>query len=145
MNEDLLIGKYRAIVVNNNDPKNMGRITVMCPSALGDYESTWCIPCIPTLGDNIGIMRIPKVGEAVWVEFEGGSPNYPIWTGGWSVPNSCPNTLDNQYVIKIGQSTLTIKETGELSYNVNSRQVLKIDNNGIVIKGNLKVEGTITN
>lgn len=80
-------GKYRAKVTNNKDldPVNgkMGRIKVKCPSVLGDSESNWCMPCFPYAGNNIGHIFIPNVGDTVWIEFEEGDPDKPIWVGNW--------------------------------------------------------------
>lgn len=78
-------GKYRAKVVDVNDPHQRGRIRVMCPRVLGDAKSSWCEPCVPVAYDYGGDFAIPKVGEFVWVEFEEGDSNKPIYTGGlWS-------------------------------------------------------------
>jgi len=71
-------GKYRAFVTKNVDPMKMGRIKVKCPAVLGDYESAWALPCLPPKVKNL-----PSVGELVWVEFEEGNPDLPIWTGVW--------------------------------------------------------------
>jgi len=82
-------GKYRAQVVDVQDPQKRGRIRVMCPKVLGEAKSSWCEPCIPVAYDKGGDFAIPKVGEFVWVEFEEGNSNKPIYTGGlWSTDNS---------------------------------------------------------
>lgn len=83
-------GKYRAIVCDNKDPENMGRIKVQCPKVLGDYQSGWCLPCTPMAMDDGGFLYIPSVNEIVWVEFEEGNPSKPIYTGGWWIPNRSP-------------------------------------------------------
>lgn len=88
-------GKYRAQVVDVQDPHKRGRIRVMCPKVLGDAKSSWCEPCIPVAYDKGGDFAIPKLGEFVWVEFEEGNPNKPIYTGGlWSVYNSPSPTYE---------------------------------------------------
>jgi len=74
-------GKYRARVINNKDPKKMGRIKVECPKVLGKFESEWCLPCFPYGADGIGTIQIPREGYLVWIEFEEGDPDKPIWTG----------------------------------------------------------------
>ena len=82
MAQPCFYGKYRAKVVDVNDPQKRGRIRVMCPRVLREAKSSWCEPCIPVAYDYGGDFAIPKVGEFVWVEFEGGDPNKPIYTGG---------------------------------------------------------------
>lgn len=88
--ENKYYGKYRAIVKDINDPERRGRIRVECPSVLGTYLSAWCEPCIPYATDFAGDFYVPPINEAIWVEFEEGDPNKPIWNGGWYRPNSSP-------------------------------------------------------
>lgn len=77
-----LYGKYRGLVVDRNDPKRMGRLLVTVPSLFG-VASVWAEPCFPWTGPNAGQIHIPPVNAGVWVEFEAGDPNRPIWSGGW--------------------------------------------------------------
>jgi hypothetical protein len=76
-------GKYRGIVVSNVDPLMLARLQVQVPAVLGDVTTGWALPCLPFTGDGVGFHVVPEAGAAVWVEFEGGDPSYPIWTGGW--------------------------------------------------------------
>ena len=88
-------GKYRAKVVDVKDPEQRGRIRVLCPKVLGEAKSAWCEPCVPVAYDLGGDFAIPKVGEFVWVEFEEGNPNKPIYTGGlWSNKKSPSSSYD---------------------------------------------------
>ncbi len=84
-------GKYRATVVNNIDPMQIGRIQVIVPDVSGLIPSTWAMPCIPMAGKQMGTYFVPQVGAGVWVEFEQGDPDYPIWVGGfWGTPAEVP-------------------------------------------------------
>lgn len=83
-------GKYRAKVQKVDDPEKRGRIRVLCPKVLGEAVSNWCEPCIPVAYKFGGDFAIPKVGETVWIEFEAGDVNKPIWTGGWWCQNGAP-------------------------------------------------------
>ena len=74
-------GKYRGQVENNVDPQQMGRIQVSVPAVLGQGSLSWAMPCTPYAGSGVGFFAIPPVGANVWVEFEGGDPDYPIWSG----------------------------------------------------------------
>jgi hypothetical protein len=76
-------GKYRGTVVNNVDPMQMGRLTVQVPDVKGLIPSTWAMPCFPITGKQMGAYSIPQIGAGVWVEFEQGDPDYPIWSGCW--------------------------------------------------------------
>lgn len=75
-------GKYRATVLNNLDPQMQGRIQVQLGDQYGMFPSTWALPCFPFAGKGqAGMVALPAIGSLVWVEFEAGDPDYPIWTG----------------------------------------------------------------
>jgi hypothetical protein len=76
-------GKYRGIVVDNKDPRRLGRLTVRVPSVLGpDVVTGWAKACVPYGGaDQQGFLFIPAPGAGVWVEFEEGDLEFPIWSG----------------------------------------------------------------
>jgi uncharacterized protein involved in type VI secretion and phage assembly len=76
-------GKYRGLVLNNVDPLQKGRLLVQVPDVLALSTSSWAMPCVPIAGPQMGVYVIPIIGSGVWVEFEGGNPDYPIWTGGF--------------------------------------------------------------
>ncbi len=76
-------GKYRGMVVNNIDPMQIGRLMLQVPAVLGEIPSSWAMPCFPVTGHQMGFWSIPQIGTGVWVEFESGDPDYPIWTGAW--------------------------------------------------------------
>jgi len=78
-----LYGKYRATVVNNVDPLQIGRIQVMVPDVAGFVPSTWAMPCVPLAGINTGMFTVPMIGSGVWIEFERGDADYPVWVGGY--------------------------------------------------------------
>ena len=76
-------GKYRATVRNNLDPLLIGRVLVEVPDVGGNLLSSWALPCLPGAGPNMGLFTVPPVGAGVWVEFERGDPDHPIWVGGY--------------------------------------------------------------
>lgn len=76
-------GKYGGIVVDDQDPENRGRLRVQVPDVMSDVDSSWARPCVPYAGASVGLWHIPPVGAAVWVEFEKGELDLPIWTGCW--------------------------------------------------------------
>jgi len=76
-------GKHRGTVLNNIDPLQMGRIQVQVPDVLGMGISSWAMPCVPIAGKQSGVYVVPSIGSKVWVEFEGGDSDYPIWCGGF--------------------------------------------------------------
>lgn len=74
-------GKYRGTVINNVDPQQTGRIMAQVPDVLGVSISSWAMPCVPFGGLLAGMVAIPPIGAGVWIEFEQGDLDYPIWTG----------------------------------------------------------------
>jgi type VI secretion system (T6SS) baseplate-like injector VgrG len=74
-------GKYRGTVTGNVDPLRLARLQVSCPAVLGDGRLSWALPCVPYAGPGVGLVALPPVGAAVWVEFEAGDPDRPIWSG----------------------------------------------------------------
>lgn len=79
-------GKYRGSVENNIDPLGLGRVQVSVPDVMGDGALGWAMPCFPGAGPGVGLFAMPPVGANVWVEFERGDPDYPIYAGGfWGV------------------------------------------------------------
>lgn len=75
------LGKYRGMVLNNIDPMQQGRLMVQVPDVAGLAPTSWAMPCVPVAGLQNGMFALPMIGAGVWVEFEGGNPEYPIWTG----------------------------------------------------------------
>ena len=76
-----LYGKYRGTVLDNIDPLGQGRIIAEVPDALGLAPSTWAEACAPLAGVQSGVWLAPQIGAGVWIEFERGDPNFPIWSG----------------------------------------------------------------
>jgi uncharacterized protein involved in type VI secretion and phage assembly len=86
-----LYGKYRGTVVNNIDPMQLGRIQAMVSDVAGLIPGTWAMPCVPAAGINTGFFTVPMIGAGVWIEFERGDPDYPIWVGGfWGTTAELP-------------------------------------------------------
>jgi hypothetical protein len=76
-------GKYAGTVVGIN-PETPWLLKLTVPDVLAYVESAWAEPCLP-LSAGIGLESafyfVPPLGAGVWVEFEYGDPNRPIWVG----------------------------------------------------------------
>jgi uncharacterized protein involved in type VI secretion and phage assembly len=84
-------GKYRGTVVNNVDVMQMGRLMAIVPDVSAVALTSWCMPCVPVAGIQSGVFTVPPIGAGVWIEFEQGDPDYPIWTGcSWGSPAEVP-------------------------------------------------------
>ena len=105
-------GKYRGKVENNIDPMQLGRIQISVPAVLGDGRMSWAMPCVPYAGNMVGFFAIPPSGANVWVEFEGGSPDYPIWSGCFWGKGEVPaaGALAGMKVFKTDAGTITMND-----------------------------------
>ena len=86
-------GKTRGTVTSADDPASRGRLRVQV-SLGGPAVEVWAEACVPYAGDKNGAFAIPPVGAGVWVEFEQGDPDRPIWTGCWWKEGEIGGALD---------------------------------------------------
>ena len=123
-------GKYRGKVENNVDPNERGRIQVSVPAVLVDSRLSWAMPCVPYAGPGVGFFAIPPQNASVWIEFEGGDPDRPIWTGCfWDTNDSVPASpaLAEKKVWKTDTCTLTLDDTnGASGVTIQTRDGMKI-------------------
>jgi uncharacterized protein involved in type VI secretion and phage assembly len=138
-------GKYRGTVINNVDPMQMGRIQAMVPDVSNVIPSSWAMPCFPVTGKQMGAWMIPQVGTGVWIEFEQGDPDYPIWSGCWfgsaaEVPTlalAAPPAVPNFVIQTQGQNTIMISDvpgpTGGILLKTTTGAMIAINDVGITI------------
>jgi uncharacterized protein involved in type VI secretion and phage assembly len=140
-------GKYRGTVFNNLDPLQLGRIQVMVPDVLGLTPSSWAMPCVPIAGKQEGTFFVPQIGAGVWVEFEQGEPDYPIWVGGfWGVAAEIPALAlappapppgQNIVIQTTGQNTLLLSDvpgpTGGIMLRSTTGAMVLVNDMGITI------------
>jgi hypothetical protein len=103
-------GKYRGKVMSTIDPLQQGRLQVSCPALLGDNRLMWAMPCVPYAGPGVGWFFLPPVGANIWLEFEGGDLDYPIWSGCFWGTGEAPvkPAVAETKVLKTDGVTLTI-------------------------------------
>lgn len=114
MAERRFYGKYRGTVSNNVDPLAQGRLQVSVPAITPSSSLNWAMPCVPYAGSGVGFYFIPPNGANVWVEFEAGDPNYPIWSGGfWGTGEAPVTPVEAPLVhrLKTDYATITIDAT----------------------------------
>jgi len=131
-------GKYRGKVESNTDPNQMGRLQVSCAAVLGEGKNSWALPCVPYAGKGVGFFALPPKGANIWVEFEGGDPDYPIWSGCFWGKGEAPAkpAKAEMKVIKTDAVTLTINDTkGSFTLETKSPPLKMVfDSKGIEIK-----------
>jgi uncharacterized protein involved in type VI secretion and phage assembly len=138
-------GKYRGAVIDNADPLQIGRLLVQVPDVSNVIPSTWAMPCVPFTGNQCGFFVVPPVGAGVWIEFEQGDSDYPIWTGGfWGSASEVPALAlagspgVQQIVIQsFAGNTLMISDvpgsTGGILLKSNTGASIAINDTGITI------------
>jgi hypothetical protein len=106
-------GKYRGMATDNKDPMMIGRIRARVPAIFGDNDSGWALPCLPFAGKSVGFFFVPPIGAKVWIEFEGGNPDQPIWSGCFWGVGEAPeiSSVPEIKVIKTDFATIMINDT----------------------------------
>lgn len=149
-------GKYRGTVINNVDPMQMGRLMVQVPDVSNVLPSTWAMPCAPFAGAQSGSVAVPPVGASVWVEFEQGNSDYPIWSGCFwgsaaEVPAmalAAPPGVQAIVLQSVGQNTLMISDvpgpTGGILIKSSSGAMIAINDIGITISNGQGATITLT-
>ena len=141
-------GKYRGKVENNVDPMMLGRVQVSVAAVLGDGTLSWALPCAPYGGSGVGFFAVPPVGANIWVEFEGGNPEQPIWSGCFWGAGELPSEalLPQVKVFKTDTATLTLSDlpgSGGITIETKSGKKIKMDMMSIEItdgKWSIKLE-----
>jgi uncharacterized protein involved in type VI secretion and phage assembly len=139
-------GKYRGIVTDNRDDKNLGRIRARVPEVLGNVQSGWALPASPFAGDGIGLFAVPPLGSGVWVEFEAGDVSRPVWSGCWWGEGQLPDgaTPAIRTLKTSSGHTITLDDTeGSERLEIKDKHGAKIvmDASGIEIsKGSQKIK-----
>ncbi len=142
-------GKYRGIVTDNRDPQRKGRVQARVPSLRGDSETTWALPCMPYAGDQVGWFMIPPISASVWIEFENGDWDSPVWSGCfWDDEDDPPASDPDTKMIKTDGVTITIDDSqssGAITIETSDRLKIVMDSNGIEINNgqgaSLKLSG----
>lgn len=148
-------GLYPALVTDNQDPDNQGRVRVKLPWSPDNdgaaYEN-WARLATMMAGANRGSWFVPDVDDEVLVGFEAGDPRRPYVLGMlWNGSDAPPETMDSDNNIKsivsragirialddsTGAVKLTLSTPGghSLVFDDAARAVTAKDSNGNIIK-----------
>jgi uncharacterized protein involved in type VI secretion and phage assembly len=139
-------GKYRGKVTHNDDPDGLGRIQATVLEVYGKNDSPWAWPCVPYAGNGVGLMLLPPKGAWVWMEFEHGKPDVPIWSGCfWETGQAPkPQTIPTNPALKLlktdsvtisiddqnpGQGSIVIQTAAKASLTIQGNTIT-LDNAG---------------
>lgn len=143
------IGKYKGTVLNNVDPQMQGRLLLSVPDVLSLLPTTWAEPCVPLAGPTgppMGVYMVPPIGAGVWVEFEHGDPDHPIWVGcRWGMASDVPPLAKTGLPISpnivfqtAGQNSLVISDlpgpTGGIMLKSATGAFIIVNDTGIYIQ-----------
>lgn len=139
----LYYGSYRSEVLENADANNQGRIRVRVHE-LGDTGRTSRIayPKIGFGGNGHGLKSSPVVGDWVWVEFEGGRIDCPVWVGGvWpkdGIPEALRDPKSHGWITPRGHQILLDERDGEEFIRVKHRagSLIEFDKDGNILISN---------
>jgi len=144
------LGKFRGVVTDNRDPLMLGRLRARVQDVLGDNDSGWALPSLPYAGRGVGLFLVPPVDASVWIEFEHGDPDYPIWTGCFWSQGELPATpaVAEMKVLKTDSGTITINDLpgiGGITIETGAGMKIVINMQGIEINdgigGSIKLTG----
>ena len=149
-------GKYRGTVVNNIDPLQIGRIQAVVTDVSNLVPTSWAMPSLPIAGKQMGVYAIPQVGAGVWVEFEQGDPDYPIWSGGyWGAVAEVPvlalaglPASPNIVLQTTGQNSIVVSDvpglTGGIMLKTPTGAMIVVSDTGIIISNGKGATITLT-
>jgi hypothetical protein len=70
-------GVYRGVVKDTNDPDGLGRVRAVIPQVLLTELSGWM-----WVAKEVSLTtKSVKIGQGIWVQFEGGDPSFPVGVG----------------------------------------------------------------
>lgn len=91
---------YRAFVYSNDDPDNLNRLQLLVPHVNPRVaDETWAYPRNTYSGNGYGVHLLPKKGDMVWVEYEYGNLDYPVWSFGHFGENQKPEEFTDSNTI----------------------------------------------
>jgi len=129
-------GKYRGIVESLDDPLGIGRLQARVPNITGSESCGWALPALPFAGKSCGFFALPPVGSGVWIEFEQGDIDHPIWSGCYflnkdDLPSKLTQNKGQQVVLATASGLTLLLDDGQKRItltNANGQKIVISDN-----------------
>lgn len=146
--------KYVGKVVDNNDPKKLGRLKVSVPNVYGNIGKDsliWAEPSFPYGGSNdTGIFFIPEIGSLVEVTFTDGSPYKPVWCGSIyreegnvNIPVAAAANYPDRKIIRTKTGYLLFDDKDKfIELKHESGSLIRITDSGSIVLQNNDMSGT---
>jgi hypothetical protein len=116
-------GKYRATVIDNEDTERRGLLRVSVPDVFGQDVEVIAEACLP-----YGQYFVPPNESVVFVEFEAGDPERPLWV---AVPMTDAQktraTPDNVLITHTGDAIISIGADGGILLSSPSGSFVQLD------------------
>lgn len=88
---DKYYGKYAGFAAEEVEPDAHGAIMVEIPGFTRAGFPVRARPCLP-----YAHFFVPHAGARLWIEFEGGNRDFPLWVGAWYPADSAPEEVRAQ-------------------------------------------------
>jgi hypothetical protein len=137
---------FSALVVENNDPKQKGRIKIRIDGLHSDVPNgdlPWALPLI-----NLSVLDIPQKNKNVWVQFQQGKESEPVYLGyilktnmynGTVLAEDYPDTRG----FYDGTNWITINyKTGKIEIHNATSQIV-LNDSGITINSDAELNITV--
>lgn len=125
-----------AVVVQVEDPEQLGRVKVMFPTC-GEIESDWLPVVLPGLGKDKGLVALPDTDDRVLVLCPGGDPSLGLVLGGLPDPENPPDAPTHSagaahYLFRTstGQELKLDRKNGKVSLSNQAAGKLEITRSG---------------
>ena len=131
-------GLYRGTVSSNTDPMMLGRLQVGVSGISDAISQSWANPCVVFAASDKGLFALPPVGANVWVMFENGELDSPVWMGGFWDQSARPPASPAQETMKVFKTDgLTVKlSLGPAGITIDGGKGAKIELQGIKVSIN---------
>lgn len=137
-------GNFRAKVIDNNDTEKKGRIKVQVYPFFTDVEAAylpWAVPAMPLFcgaGNNSGFFSVPKIGSWVWVFFENGDYNQPVFfaeavTAVHGITVNAKTNYPNRTILKLNNIEVILDDTdGSITITSNQNITITANSNAVI-------------
>lgn len=95
-------GFYPAVVADNADPQQAGRLRCECPALWATVPEMWIPPVGAYAAQGHGSLNVPAVGDRVYLRFSEGDASFPYYERANYADGHLPDALKADYPETIG-------------------------------------------